>query len=217
MPSYPDFSPDCFCDLSTAMSQALILASTSAIRLDLLRNAGLDVTAQAARIDEDSIRQSLEAEAAKPRDIADTLADMKAARISNRHPDALVLGCDQVLDFKGKVFSKAESPAQAREQLLTLRANSHALLSAAVLYEQGKPVWRHIGEARLVMRNFSEPYLDAYIARNWPAIGHAVGGYMLESEGVRLFERIDGDYFTILGLPLLPLLSYLSTRGHIPA
>lgn len=199
------------------MSQALILASTSAIRLDLLRNAGLEVAAQAARIDEDSIRQSLEAEAANPRDIADTLAEMKAARISSRHPEALVLGCDQVLDFKGKVFSKAESPAQVREQLLTLRGNSHTLLSAAVIYEQGKPVWRHVGQARLVMRTFSEAYLDAYIARNWPAIGHAVGGYMLESEGVRLFDRIEGDYFTILGLPLLPLLSYLSTRGHILA
>lgn len=92
------------------MSQALILASTSVIRLDLLRNAGLDVTAQAARIDEDSIRQSLEAEAAKPRDIADTLAEMKAARISNRHPEALVLGCDQVLDFKGKVFLRPKAP-----------------------------------------------------------------------------------------------------------
>ncbi len=199
------------------MSQALILASTSAIRLDLLRNAGLDVTAQAARIDEDSIRQSLEAEAAKPRDIADTLAEMKAARISNRNPQALVLGCDQVLDFKGKVFAKAESLDQARQQLLTLRGNSHSLLSAAVLYENGKPVWRHIGEARLAMRVFSDAYLDTYLDRNWPAISHSVGGYMLESEGVRLFDRIEGDYFTILGLPLLPLLSYLSTRGHIPA
>ncbi len=199
------------------MSQAFILASTSTIRLDLLRNAGLNVAAQAARIDEDSIRQSLEAEAAKPRDIADTLAEMKAARISNRNPQALVLGCDQVLDFNGKVFAKAESLGQARQQLLTLRGNNHSLLSAAVLYENGKPVWRHIGQARLAMRVFSDAYLDAYLDRNWPAISHSVGGYMLESEGVRLFDRIEGDYFTILGLPLLPLLSYLSTRGHIPA
>lgn len=199
------------------MSQAFILASTSTIRLDLLRNAGLDVAAQAARIDEDSIRQSLEAEAAKPRDIADTLAEMKAARISNRNPQALVLGCDQVLDFNGKVFAKAESIGQARQKLLTLRGNNHSLLSAAVLYENGKPVWRHIGQARLAMRVFSDAYLDAYLDRNWPAISHSVGGYMLESEGVRLFDRIEGDYFTILGLPLLPLLSYLSTRGHIPA
>lgn len=199
------------------MSQALILASTSAIRLDLLRNAGLEVVAQAARIDEDSIRQSLEAEAAKPRDIADTLAEMKAARISSRNPQALVLGCDQVLDFNGKVFAKAETVEQARQQLLTLRANSHSLLSAAVLYENGKPLWRHIGQARLVMRGFSDAYLDSYLDRNWPAISHSVGGYMLESEGVRLFDRIEGDYFTILGLPLLPLLSYLTTRGHIPA
>lgn len=199
------------------MSQAFILASTSAVRLDLLRNAGLEVVAQAARIDEDSVRQSLEAEAAKPRDIADTLAEMKAARISSRNPQALVLGCDQVLDFDGKVFAKAETVEQARQQLLTLRANSHSLLSAAVLYENGKPLWRHIGQARLAMRRFSDAYLDGYLDRNWPAISHSVGGYMLESEGVRLFDRIEGDYFTILGLPLLPLLSYLTTRGHIPA
>lgn len=199
------------------MSQAFILASTSAIRLDLLRKAGLEVMAQTARIDEDSIRQSLEAEAGKPRDIADTLAEMKAARISNRNPQALVLGCDQVLDFNGKVFTKAESVEQARQQLLTLRGNSHSLLSAAVLYENGRPLWRHIGHARLLMRSFSDAYLDAYLNRNWPAISHSVGGYMLESEGVRLFDQIEGDYFTILGLPLLPLLSYLTTRGHIPA
>ncbi|TXI01261.1 MAG: septum formation protein Maf [Pseudorhodobacter sp.] len=196
---------------------SLLLASTSPIRRDLLRNAGLEVTTEAARIDEDTIRRSLESESAKPRDIADTLAEMKAAKISSRHPEALVLGCDQVLDYKGKVFAKPETEAQARDQILTLRGQTHSLLSAAVLYERGKPVWRHVGQARLTMRSFSDSYLDAYLSRNWPAISHSVGGYMLESEGVRLFDRIDGDYFTILGLPLLPLLSYLATRGHIPA
>ena len=199
------------------MSRPLILASTSAIRLSLLRNAGVEVSPQAARIDEETIRQSLEADAAKPRDVADALAEMKAAKVSARLPDAVVLGCDQVLDFKGKVFAKPGTAAEARLQLLDLRGQTHSLLSAAVLYEQGKPVWRHVGQARLTMRNFSDGYLDDYLARNWPAISQSVGGYMLESEGVRLFDRIDGDYFTILGLPLLPLLSYLATRGHIPA
>ena len=199
------------------MSRPFILASTSAIRLSLLRNAGVEVSPQAARIDEETIRQSLEADAAKPRDVADALAEMKAAKVSARLPDAVVLGCDQVLDFKGKVFAKPGTAAEARQQLLDLRGQTHSLLSAAVLYEQGKPVWRHVGQARLTMRDFSDGYLDDYIARNWPAISQSVGGYMLESEGVRLFDRIDGDYFTILGLPLLPLLSYLATRGHIPA
>ncbi|NEY90309.1 Maf family protein [Tabrizicola oligotrophica] len=199
------------------MSQPFVLASSSAIRRDLLRNAGLEVSTQAARIDEDTIRQSLEAEAAKPRDIADALAEMKAAKVSARMPGALVLGCDQVLDFKGQVFAKPETAAEARQHLLALRGQTHSLLSAAVLYESGKPVWRHVGQARLTMRSFSDTYLDAYLTRNWPAIGHSVGGYQLESEGVRLFDRIEGDYFTILGLPLLPLLSYLATRGLIPA
>jgi septum formation protein len=184
------------------MSRPLILASTSSIRLQLLRNAGLDVTAQAARVDEETIRQSLEAEGATPRDIADALAEMKAARIASRTPGSLVLGCDQVLDFKGTAFAKPTSPDQARTQLLSLRGQTHSLLSAAVLYDGGEPIWRHVGQARLTMRDFSEDYLDAYL---------------LEAEGVRLFSRIDGDYFTILGLPLLPLLSYLATRGFIPA
>lgn len=199
------------------MSRRLILASTSPIRLSLLRNAGLTVAAQAARVDEDTVRQSLQAESAKPRDIADALAEMKAAKVSSRLPEALVLGCDQVLDFRGEVFAKPDSIDAARQQLLAMRGQTHSLLSAAVLFEQGKPVWRHVGQARLTMRSFTDSYLDAYLARNWPAISHSVGGYMLESEGVRLFDRIDGDYFTILGLPLLPLLSYLATRGHIPA
>ncbi|MBM3614011.1 MAG: septum formation protein Maf [Alphaproteobacteria bacterium] len=199
------------------MSRPLILASTSAIRLQLLRNAGLEVSALPARVDEESIRQSFEAEGATPRDIVDALAEMKAARIAARNPANLVLGCDQVLDFKGTTFSKPETVQDARTQLLSLRGQTHSLLSAAVLYDRGEPIWRHVGQARLTMRDFSEDYLDAYLARNWPDISHSVGAYMLEAEGVRLFSRIEGDYFTILGLPLLPLLSYLATRGFIPA
>ncbi len=199
------------------MSRPLILASTSAIRLQLLRNAGLEVSALPARVDEETIRQSLEAEGATPRDIADALAEMKAARIAARDPASLVLGCDQVLDFKGTGFSKPETVQDARAQLLSLRGQTHSLLSAAVLYDRGEPIWRHVGQARLTMRDFSEDYLDTYLARNWPDISHSVGAYMLEAEGVRLFSRIEGDYFTILGLPLLPLLSYLATRGFIPA
>lgn len=197
------------------MSRALTLASTSAIRLQLLQNAGIEVTALAARIDEDSIRHALEAEGAKPRDIADALAEMKAAKLSTRHPEALILGCDQVLDHRGRVFAKPQTIDEARAQLLALRGQTHSLLSAAVLYDGGQPIWRHVGEARLTMRSISDSYLEDYLHRNWPAISHSVGGYLLEAEGVRLFDRIDGDYFTILGLPLLPLLSYLATRGFI--
>lgn len=193
----------------------LLLASASHIRLTLLRNAGVDVTAQPARIDEDAVRQSLQAEAAHPRDVADTLAEMKARKLAERNPQALVLGCDQVLALGDHVFGKPESLQQAHAQLLQLRGHTHHLHSALVLYHQTQPIWRHIGTARLTMGTFSDTYLNAYLTRNWPAVGQSVGAYQLESEGIRLFSAVEGDYFTILGLPLLPLLAYLSLRGFI--
>ncbi|MEZ5798644.1 MAG: Maf family protein [Paracoccaceae bacterium] len=195
----------------------ILLASASETRLQMLLAAGIPATAHPARIDEPAIRAALEAEGATPRDLADTLAEMKARKLADRNPTALVLGCDQVLDLKSRVFSKPETPAEARAQLVALRGQTHRLLSAAALYENGQPVWRHVGEARLTMRAISDGYLDDYLARNWHSIRHSVGCYKLEEEGVRLFSAIQGDHFTILGLPLLPLISYLATRGVIPA
>lgn len=195
----------------------ILLASASEIRLSLLRAANVPVTARPARIDEESIRMALEAEGASPRDLADALAEMKARKIAEKEPGALVLGCDQVLEMKRRVFAKPDSPEDARAQLQTLRGQTHRLLSAAVLYENGRPVWRHVGEARLTMRDFSDAYLDDYLARNWDSLRHAVGCYKLEEEGIRLFSAVEGDHFTILGLPMLPLLSYLGIRGLIPA
>lgn len=161
------------------------------------------------------MRRALESDGAHPRDIADALAEMKARKIADRNPDALVLGCDQVLEFDRRAWGKAETMAEARGQLLSLRGQPHHLLSALVLYDDGKPVWRHIGKATLTMREFSDAWLDDYLVRNWESIRHSVGGYKLEEEGIRLFTAIEGDYFTILGLPLLPLLAYLGTRGFI--
>ncbi len=195
----------------------ITLASASEIRLSLLKAANIPATARPARIDEEAIRQALEAEGASPRDLADTLAEMKARKIAERDPAALVLGCDQVLEMKRRIFAKPETPDEARNQLRDLRGQTHRLLSAMVLYENGQPVWRHVGEARLTMRDISDSYLDDYVFRNWESIRHAVGCYKLEEEGVRLFSAIEGDHFTILGLPLLPLLSYLGIRGLIPA
>lgn len=192
-----------------------LLASSSAIRLSLLQNAGLDVVPQAPRVDEETIRQALESEGAQPRDIADTLAEMKARKIAERHLDALVLGCDQVLEFDRRVWGKPETLGDAREQLRQMRGKPHRLLSALVLYDRGEPIWRHVGRADLTMRSFSDIWLEDYLSRNWDSIRHSVGCYKLEEEGVRLFSRIEGDYFTILGLPLLPLLSYLEARGFI--
>jgi septum formation protein len=197
------------------MTQPLLLASASPIRLTLLRNAGLSVTAQPARIDEEAIRLSLQAENANPRDVADTLAELKARKLAEKNPDALVLGCDQVLAFQHQVWAKPPSRDDARVQLQALRGQTHQLLSALVLYHRAEPIWRHIGQARLTMSTFSDAYLDAYLDRTWPAVAASVGAYQLEGEGIRLFSSVEGDYFTILGLPLLPLLSHLSLRGFI--
>lgn len=195
----------------------LLLASQSATRLTLLRNAGLEVTPHPARIDEDAMRRALELENASPRDIADALAEAKALKLAQRHPTSLVLGCDQVLALKDRIFCKPETMDNARAQLRDLSGQTHQLLSAAVLYDRGEPVWRHVGVARLTMREISDAYLDAYLARNWPEVRHSVGAYQVEHEGIRLFSAIEGDYFTILGLPLLPLLNHLSLRGFIPS
>lgn len=199
------------------MPTPIILASGSSIRRQLLQNAGVDFEVQTARVDEQSIKASLLSEAAKPRDIADALAEYKALRVASKRPDALVIGCDQVLEHDGALLSKATSAEDLKRQLTQLRGATHRLHSAAVIFEDGKPVWRAVKEAKLTMRDVSDSYLDAYIARNWETVQHCVGGYQLEGEGARLFAQIVGDYFTVLGIPLLDVLNYLSLKGAIDA
>jgi len=195
------------------MPLPLILASGSAVRAQLLTNAEVAYSVQVPRVDEMAMKQSLLAEGAPPRDIADALAEMKARKISDKNPGALVIGCDQVLDFQGRLLSKPETREQALSQLQAMRGQRHMLLSAAVIYEDGQPVWRHVGQVRMLMRQATDAYLSGYVDRNWDSIRHSVGSYKLEEEGVRLFTRIDGDYFNDLGMPLLELLAYLTLRG----
>jgi septum formation protein len=197
------------------MPKPLVLASGSAIRSQMLSNAGVAHQVQQARVDEDAIKQALLADDASPRDIADALAEMKARKVSDKMPGAIVIGCDQVLDLGGHLLSKPASPAAALDQLRALRGQRHTLLSAAVICENGKPIWRNVGQVRLRMRDASDAYLAGYVDRNWDSIRHAVGSYKLEEEGVRLFTAIDGDYFNVLGMPLLELLNYLGVRGII--
>ncbi len=195
------------------MTIPLILASGSEIRSKLLSNAGIAHTIEKARVDEESMKAALHADGATSRDIADALAEMKALKVANRYPDRMVLGCDQVLDFKGEVYSKPRSPADALDHLKAMRGKEHKLLSAAVIYDQGEPVWRHVGVVRLTMDMSSDSYLRDYVERNWESIRHSVGAYKLEEEGLRLFTQIDGDYFTILGLPMMELIGYLKVKG----
>lgn len=192
----------------------LVLASGSVIRADLLRRAGLPIRVEIPRVDEEGLRDALLVEQATPREIADALAEMKAARIAAREP-RLVLGCDQVLALGKEIFAKPATEEEARAHLSRLSGRTHRLLSAAVLYENGAPVWRHVGEARLTMRELSPGFIADYTARNWNSIRHAVGCYKLEEEGVRLFTSVEGSYFTVLGLPLLELIDFLIRRGTL--
>ena len=199
------------------MARQIVLASGSAIRGQMLSNAGIAFEAIVPRVDEEMIKIALQAEKATPRDIADALAETKARKIGGKHPDKLVIGCDQVLDFDGQILSKPQTPDEAKEQLKALRGKRHCLLSAVVVYHELEPLWRHVGQVRLYMRDITDSYLNEYVERNWPSLQSSVGGYKLEEEGVRLFSRIEGDYFTILGLPLIEMINYLTASGDLKA
>jgi septum formation protein len=199
----PDSSP----------APAVVLASGSVTRQRLLEAAGIAFAIDVPAIDEAEVKHSLKAAGAAPAAIAETLAELKAQRISRRHPGALVLGADQVLDCEGTIYDKPADLVAARRQLLALRGRRHELISAVVVLRDGARLWHHIGRAGLVMRDFSDAFLDDYLAAAGATVLSSVGAYRLEGPGAQLFQRIEGDYFTILGLPLLPLLDFL--REHL--
>lgn len=192
---------------------AIILASASQARAAMLRNAGVNCETFPARIDEEEIKLALRAEGTSPRDQADALAEMKAVSVSRKAPGVLVLGADQILAKGAETFDKPKSVAEARNHLTQLRGERHQLLSAAVIALDGAPIWRHIGVARLAMRPFTDQFLDEYLDAIGDDVMTTVGGYKLEALGAQLFARIDGDYFTILGLPLIETLGFLRVRG----
>jgi len=189
----------------------LILASQSAARRAMLDAAGVSYEAIRPGVDEESAKASLAA--LSPRDLADALAELKAVKLSGRHPQSLVLGCDSVVALEdGTLLDKPESREQAADHLRMLSGKRHDLISAAVIAEGGSAVWRHVDRARMHVRPLSEDFITAYLDAEWPAISGCVGCYRIEGPGVQLFAGVDGSQFTLLGLPLLPVLDYLRTR-----
>ncbi len=193
----------------------IILASTSPTRQSMLMNAGLSFSAVAPDVDErEVVAQNPQW---TPEDTALRLAEAKAADVSRRNPGAFVIGADQVLAQNGKAYAKPRDAAHCREQLLELRGKTHSLISAIVCARDGRITWRFSDHALLTMRNFSEAFVDLYLEKIGSDCTSSVGGYKVEGPGIQLFDAVKGDHFTILGLPLIPLLDYLRREGEIPA
>lgn len=192
---------------------AVVLASASSVRARLLASAGIAFTIDPAIIDEDRIKREARADGSNAEDAARRLAAAKALTVSARHPGAIVVGADQMLAADGRWFDKPRDRDDARENLLFLRCREQRLISAVAVGRDGTLPWQIIDVARLWMRAFSEGFVDDYLDRAGDEVRQSVGGCKLEGYGIQFFERIEGDFFTILGLPLLPLLTYLRAEG----
>lgn len=190
-------------------AQQLILASTSPFRRQLLENAGLKVQPVAPEIDERAVEKALEGSDMNPEDVAAILAEAKAVEVSERFADAWVVGGDQTLSLGDEVFHKPADMEGARRHLLALSGKTHQLNSAIVIAKNGEAVWRHVAIARMTMRHLDTAFIGRHLSRVGDIALKSVGAYQVEGEGIQLFERIEGDYFTIVGVPLLPLLNKL--------
>lgn len=190
----------------------VVLASSSPSRRRLLADAGLPAVGEAPQIDETEVKAALSAEGADTEQVAEALAELKAQRVARRHPDALVIGADQMLECEGRWFDKPEDLSQAADSLRALSGRTHRLVSSACVVRDGTCLWHHGDHARLTMRQLSDTFIDDYLAALGERALDSVGAYQLEGLGAQLFTRVEGDYFTILGLPLLPLLGFM--RQH---
>lgn len=191
----------------------LVLASASAARRSLLDAAGLRFEVRPAAVDEAAIKEAAQAERIPPAEAALMLSDAKAERIARRDPEALVIGCDQLLVCDGTWYDKPVDPDAARRQLTALRGRTHDLVTAVVCHRHGGRIWQHVAVPRLTMRDFGDGFLDAYLEAEAAHVTASVGGYRLEGPGIQLFGRVQGDHSAILGLPLLPLLGFLRQHG----
>ncbi|AWJ88476.1 septum formation protein Maf [Azospirillum baldaniorum] len=199
----------------SATVPTVVLASGSRTRAEMLERAGVRVTLAPAAVDEEEIKLAARAEGAPVEDVAEALAELKAQRVTRKHPGALVIGADQMLECEGRWFDKPADRDAARAQLQDLRGKTHRLVSCAVVIRDGERLWHHVDRARLTMRPFSDAFLDSYLNAAGDDVLGSVGAYHLEGLGAQLFHRVDGDFFTILGLPLLPLLGFLRVHGVI--
>ncbi|MBZ9724981.1 Maf-like protein [Mesorhizobium sp. CO1-1-11] len=197
------------------MTEKIVLASGSPFRKAMLVDAGVDIEAVPATLDERALEAPLQDSGASPEDVALVLAEAKATEVSERRPGALVLGCDQTLSLGDEVFHKPADMEGARRHLLALSGKTHQLNSAAVLVRDGKVLWRHVGIASMTMRKLDPAFIGRHLARVGVKALSSVGAYQVEGEGIQLFEKIEGDHFTIVGLPLLPLLAELRALGAI--
>ena len=203
--------------IAQAASPRLILASASTSRQDVLRRAGLRFEARAAAVDEAAVKQSARASGATAVETAVLLAELKARRIARGDPEALVIGCDQLLVCDGIWFDKPADLAEAGTHLRALRGRTHTLVTALLCQRGEQRLWHHVAQPRLTMRGFSDAFIDAYLAAEGEALTTTVGAYRLEGLGVHLFDAIEGEHAAILGLPMLPLLGFLRQNGVLSA
>jgi septum formation protein len=187
----------------------VVLASASAIRRTLLTNAGIPCIADPGAVDEYEVKRAMKADGASAGAVSETLAELKAMRVAPRHSGALVFGADSMLECNGIWFDKPADRDHAAAHLTALSGRTHQLISSAVCVRNGARVWHHTSIASLTMRPLSKAFIDAYLDAVGPAVQRSVGAYQLEGLGAQLFAKIEGDYFTILGLPLLPMLAFL--------